>query len=95
MDEQGPLRLAVVGTATSVRQLVRRSGEFASFRVTSECAADDGDLSAVKDWLAGEPTAAADVVCFLDEEVSSAELAEQCIAAGPPRVVRRPLDSEP
>ena len=82
MDEQGPLRLAVVGTATSVRQLARRSGEFASFRVTSECAADDGDLSAVKDWLAGEPTAAADVVCFLDEEVSSAELAEQCIAAG-------------
>ncbi len=82
MDEQGPLRLAVVGSATSVRQLARRSGEFASFRVTSECAADDGDLSAVEDWLDGEPTAVADAVCFLDEEVNSVALAKQSIAAG-------------
>ena len=82
MDEQGPLRLAVVGSATSVRQLMRRSGEFASFRVTSECAAAGGDLSAVEDWLAGEPTAAADAVCLLDEQVSSVALAEQSIARG-------------
>ena len=82
MDEQGPLRLAVVGTATSVRQLARRSSEFASFRVTSECAADDGDLSAVEDWLNGKPKAAADAVCFLDEQVSSVALAERGIAHG-------------
>ncbi len=82
MDEQGPLRLAVVGTATSVRQVARRSGEFASFRVTAEFPAADGDPSAVADWLAGEPTTEAEAVCFLDEEVSSVALAEQSIARG-------------
>ena len=81
MDEQKPLRLAVVGTATNVRQLARRSGEFASFRVTAEFA-DDGNSSEVGDWLDGEPTAAADAVCFLDEHVSSVALAEQSIARG-------------
>ena len=82
MDEQEPLRLAVVGTATSVQQVARRSGEFASFRVTTEFPAADGVPSAVADWLDGEPTAAADAVCFLDEEVSSVALAEQSIARG-------------
>jgi predicted dehydrogenase len=81
MDEQKPLRLAVVGTATSVRQLARRSGEFASFRVTAEFA-DDGNSSEIGDWLDGEPTAQADAVCFLDEHVSSVALAEQSIARG-------------
>ena len=81
MDEQKPLRLAVVGTATSVRQLARRSGEFASFRVTAEFA-DDGNSSEIGDWLDGEPTAQADAVCFLDEQVSSVALAEQSIARG-------------
>ena len=88
MDEQEPLRLAIVGTATSVRQLARRSGEFASFRVTAEFAADSNP-SAVGDWLDGEPTAQADAVCFLDEQVSSVALAERSIARWPPRVVRR------
>ena len=81
MDEREPLRLAIVGTATSVQQLARRSGEFASFRVTAEFA-DDGNSSEVGDWLDGEPTAAADAVCFLDEHVSSVALAEQSIARG-------------
>ncbi len=81
MDEQGPLRLAVVGSATSVRQLARRSGEFASFRVAAELPVN-GQPSAVGDWLDGEPTAAADAVCFLDEEVSSVALAERSIARG-------------
>ena len=81
MDEQKPLRLAVVGTATSVRQLARRSGEFASFRVTAEFA-DDGNSSEIGDWLDGEPTAQADAVCFLDEQVSSVALAERGISRG-------------
>ena len=82
MDEQEPLRLAIVGTATSVRQLARRSGEFASFRVTAEFPAADSNPSAVGNWLDGEPTAVADAVCFLDEQVSSVALAERSIAAG-------------
>ena len=81
MDEREPLRLAIVGTATSVQQLARRSGEFASFRVTAEFA-DDGNSSEIGDWLDGEPTTAADAVCFLDEQVSSVALAERSIAAG-------------
>ncbi len=81
MDEQGPLRLAVVGSVTSVRQLARRSGEFASFRVTAEFSGG-GNSSAVGDWLDGEPSNTADAVCFLDEQVSSVVLAEQSIARG-------------
>ncbi len=93
MDEQKPLRLAVVGTATSVRQLARRSGEFASFRVTAEFA-DDGNSSAVGNWLDGEPTAVADAVCFLDEHVSSVALAEQSIARGLHMWCAGPLTAE-
>ena len=81
MDEQGPRRLAVVGSATSIRQFARRSGEFASFRVTAEFSGG-GNSSAVGDWLDGEPAAAADAVCFLDEEVSSVALSERSIARG-------------
>ncbi len=82
MDEQRPLRLAVVGRGTSVRQVARRSGEFASFRVTAEFPAADGAPSAMANWLAGDPTAAADAVCILDEPACSVALAEESIARG-------------
>ena len=82
MDELEPLRLAVVGTATSVQQVARRSGEFASFRATAEFPTADGTPSSLADWLDGEPTAEADAVCFIDEQSCSVALAEQSIGQG-------------
>lgn len=82
MDVQKPLRVAIVGTSTNVRGLVRRNGEFESFLVTTEFPTVDDYESSLADWLSSDPTNEADAICYVEEQACSVTLAKQCITQG-------------